>query len=228
MTADRRVTADEKVLDDAHREEWKQRAAWRVMKFQAEFVEGFEAMEAADLGEAICVYGSARTPVDSEEYKLGVDLGRKLGEAGFSVITGGGPGAMEAANRGAVEAGVKSVGLGIELPFEQGINEFVHIELEFKYFFVRKVMFLKYSSGFCALPGGFGTMDELFEALTLVQTGKVGKFPIALIGSRYWGGLYDWIRESMLNEGKISPADVDLLMMTDDLDEAVDHMRRSR
>ncbi|MFG3339593.1 TIGR00730 family Rossman fold protein [Glycomyces sp. NPDC048151] len=225
---DRRVTADEKVLDARHREEWKQRAAWRVMKFQAEFVEGFDAMEAAGLGDAICVYGSARTPVDSPEYKLGVDLGRKLGEAGFSVITGGGPGAMEAANRGAVEAGVKSVGLGIELPFEQGINEFVHIELDFKYFFVRKVMFLKYSCGFCALPGGFGTMDELFEALTLVQTGKVGKFPIALIGSHYWGGLYDWLRDSMLREGKISPPDVDLLTMTDDLDEAVAHMKQAR
>jgi uncharacterized protein (TIGR00730 family) len=224
----RHVTADEKVLDAAHREEWKQRAAWRVMKFQSEFVEGFDAMEAAELGDAICVYGSARTPVDSEEYKLGVDLGRKLGEAGFSVITGGGPGAMEAANRGAVEAGVKSVGLGIELPFEQGINDFVHVELDFKYFFVRKVMFLKYSCGFCALPGGFGTMDELFEALTLVQTGKVGKFPIALIGSGYWGGLYNWLRDSMLNEGKISPPDVDLLMMTDDVDEAVEHMRLAR
>lgn len=229
IIADRpgRITADQHLLDVAHKEEWKQRAAWRVMKFQAEFVEGFDALEAAELGDAIGVYGSARTPIDSEEYKLGVDLGRKLGEAGFSVITGGGPGAMEAANRGAAETGVKSVGLGIELPFEQGINEFVHVELDFKYFFVRKVMFLKYSCGFCALPGGFGTMDELFEALTLVQTGKVGKFPIALIGSRYWGGLFDWIRDSMLGEGKIGAADADLLMMTDDLDEAVNHMKKA-
>ncbi|MCD0446572.1 TIGR00730 family Rossman fold protein [Glycomyces sp. A-F 0318] len=227
LSGDRRITADQHLLDIAHEEEWKQRAAWRIMKFQAEFVEGFDAMEEADLGDAIGVYGSARTPVDSEEYKLGVELGRKLGEAGFSIITGGGPGTMEAANRGAVEAGVKSVGLGIELPFEQGINEFVHVELDFKYFFVRKVMFLKYSCGFCALPGGFGTMDELFESLTLVQTGKVGKFPIALIGTGYWGGLADWLRNSMLAEGKISPKDVDLLMVTDDLDEAVDHMRRA-
>ncbi|PRY57878.1 TIGR00730 family Rossman fold protein [Glycomyces artemisiae] len=228
MTSDRRITDDQRLLDLEHSEEWKQRAAWRVMKFQAEFVEGFDVLEAADLGDAVCVYGSARTVVDSEEYKLGVDLGRKLGEAGFSVITGGGPGAMEAANRGAYDAGVKSVGLGIELPFEQGINEFVDIELDFKYFFVRKVMFLKYSCGFCALPGGFGTMDELFEALTLEQTGKVGKFPIALIGTDYWGGLVEWLRASMLGDGKISTKDLDLLLVTDDLDEAVAHMQQSR
>ncbi|MEU6247501.1 TIGR00730 family Rossman fold protein [Glycomyces sp. NPDC047010] len=228
MTSDSRITDDQRLLDLEHSEEWKQRAAWRVMKFQAEFVEGFDTLEAADLGDAVCVYGSARTQVDSEEYKLGVDLGRKLGEAGFSVITGGGPGAMEAANRGAYDAGVKSVGLGIELPFEQGINEFVDIELDFKYFFVRKVMFLKYSCGFCALPGGFGTMDELFEALTLEQTGKVGKFPIALIGTEYWGGLVEWLRASMLGDGKISPKDLDLLLVTDDLDEAVTHMQQAR
>ncbi|WP_112138004.1 TIGR00730 family Rossman fold protein [Glycomyces dulcitolivorans] len=228
MTSDSRITDDQRLLDLEHSEEWKQRAAWRVMKFQAEFVEGFDTLEAADLGDAVCVYGSARTVVDSEEYKLGVDLGRKLGEAGFSVITGGGPGAMEAANRGAFEANVKSVGLGIELPFEQGINEFVDIELDFKYFFVRKVMFLKYSCGFCALPGGFGTMDELFEALTLEQTGKVGKFPIALIGTAYWSGLVEWLRTSMLGDGKISPKDLDLLLVTDDLDEAVAHMQQGR
>jgi uncharacterized protein (TIGR00730 family) len=228
MTSDSRITDDQRLLDLEHSEEWKQRAAWRVMKFQAEFVEGFDTLEAADLGDAVCVYGSARTVVDSEEYKLGVDLGRKLGEAGFSVITGGGPGAMEAANRGAFEANVKSVGLGIELPFEQGINEFVDIEIDFKYFFVRKVMFLKYSCGFCALPGGFGTMDELFEALTLEQTGKVGKFPIALIGTAYWSGLVEWLRTSMLGDGKISPKDLDLLLVTDDLDEAVAHMQQGR
>jgi uncharacterized protein (TIGR00730 family) len=228
MTSDSRITDDQRLLDLEHSEEWKQRAAWRVMKFQAEFVEGFDTLEAADLGDAVCVYGSARTVVDSEEYKLGVDLGRKLGEAGFSVITGGGPGAMEAANRGAYEANVKSVGLGIELPFEQGINKFVDIEIDFKYFFVRKVMFLKYSCGFCALPGGFGTMDELFEALTLEQTGKVGKFPIALIGTAYWSGLVEWLRTSMLGDGKISPKDLDLLLVTDDLDEAVAHMQQGR
>jgi uncharacterized protein (TIGR00730 family) len=228
MTSDSRITDDQRLLDLEHSEEWKQRAAWRVMKFQAEFVEGFDTLEAADLGDAVCVYGSARTVVDSEEYKLGVDLGRKLGEAGFSVITGGGPGAMEAANRGAYEANVKSVGLGIELPFEQGINKFVDIEIDFKYFFVRKVMFLKYSCGFCALPGGFGTMDELFEALTLEQTGKVGKVPIALIGTAYWSGLVEWLRTSMLGDGKISPKDLDLLLVTDDLDEAVAHMQQGR
>ena len=228
MSSKRRITADEHLLDVAHREEWKQKAAWRVMKIQAEFVEGFDTLEAAELGDAIGVYGSARTPVDSEEYKLGVDLGSKLAKAGFNVITGGGPGAMEAANRGAAEGGVKSVGLGIELPFEQGVNDFVDIQIDFHYFFVRKVMFLKYSCGFCALPGGFGTMDELFESLTLVQTEKVGKFPIALIGTDYWGGLVEWLRGSMMGEGKINPADVDLLMVTDDVDEAVDHMRQAR
>jgi uncharacterized protein (TIGR00730 family) len=227
MTLKRRVTADEHLLDVKHSEEWKQKAAWRVMKIQAEFVEGFDTLEAAELGDAIGVYGSARTPVDSDEYKLGIELGHKLGQAGFSVITGGGPGVMEAANRGAVDAGVKSVGLGIELPFEQGINEYVDIQLDFHYFFVRKVMFLKYSNGFCALPGGFGTMDELFESLTLVQTEKVGKFPIALIGIDYWGGLVDWLRKSMMGEGKINPADVDLLLVTDDLDEAVAHMKQA-
>jgi uncharacterized protein (TIGR00730 family) len=228
MTIKRRITADQRLLDVAHREEWKQKAAWRVMKIQAEFVEGFDTLEAADLGDAIGVYGSARTPIDGDEYKLGVELGRKLGEAGFNVITGGGPGAMEAANRGAAEAGVKSVGLGIELPFEQGTNPYVDIQLDFHYFFVRKVMFLKYSCGFCALPGGYGTMDELFESLTLVQTEKVGKFPIALIGTEYWGGLVGWLRGAMVGEGKISPDDLDLLLVTDDLDEAISHMKQVR
>ncbi|GAB3645037.1 LOG family protein [Glycomyces tarimensis] len=227
MSLKRRITADEQMLDFRHREEWKQKAAWRVMKIQAEFVEGFDTLEAAELGGAIGVYGSARTVIDSEEYKLGVELGRRLGEAGFSVITGGGPGAMEAANRGAAEAGVKSVGLGIELPFEQGTNPYVDIELNFHYFFVRKVMFLKYSQGFCALPGGFGTMDELFESLTLVQTQKVGRFPIALIDTDYWGGLVAWLRDRMAAQGRIGPHDVDLLLVTDDLDEAVAHMGKA-
>lgn len=225
MTTDRRITADEHLLDRRHRDEWKQDAAWRVMKIQAEFVEGFETLEEAAPGDAVAVYGSARTEVDSEEYKLGVELGRRLGEAGYNVITGGGPGAMEAANRGAAEAGVKSIGLGIELPFEQGVNPYVDVQLDFHYFFVRKVMFLKYSSGFCALPGGYGTMDELFESLTLVQTEKVGRFPIALIGTDYWGGLVAWLRDRMAADGKINPEDVDLLLVTDDLDEAVEHMR---
>ncbi|WP_199035918.1 TIGR00730 family Rossman fold protein [Glycomyces salinus] len=228
MTVKRRITADEHLLDLRHREEWKQKAAWRVMKIQAEFVEGFDTLEEADLDDAVAVYGSARTEVDSEEYKLGVELGRRLGEAGYNVITGGGPGAMEAANRGAAEAGVKSIGLGIELPFEQGINPYVDIQLDFHYFFVRKVMFLKYSCGFCALPGGYGTMDELFESLTLVQTQKVGRFPIALIGTEYWGGLVDWLRGRMAADGKINREDVDLLLVTDDLDEAIAHMKPQR
>jgi uncharacterized protein (TIGR00730 family) len=228
MTTKRRITADEHLLDSKRNEEWKQKASWRVLKIQAEFVEAFELLEESQLGEAIGVYGSARTEIDSEEYKLGVELGRKLAEAGFCVITGAGPGAMEAANRGAQEAGGRSVGLGIELPFEQGINPYVDVALDFHYFFVRKVMFLKYSQGFCALPGGFGTMDELFESLTLVQTNKVGSFPIALVGTEYWGGLADWLRASMLADGKISPADLDLMLVTDDLDEAVNHMGLSR
>ncbi|WP_232805707.1 LOG family protein [Glycomyces xiaoerkulensis] len=228
MTEQRRVTEDEHLLDLRHREEWKQKAAWRVMKIQAEFVEGFETLEAADLGAAIGVYGSARTEVDSEEYKLSAELGGKLGEAGYSVITGGGPGAMEAANRGAADAGVTSVGLGVELPFEQGLNPYVDLELNFHYYFVRKVMFLKYSTGFCALPGGFGTMDELFESLTLVQSQKVGSFPIALIGTAYWGGLIDWLRGTMVADGKVHPDDVDQLLVTDDLDEAVAHMDTGR
>ncbi|WP_035735537.1 TIGR00730 family Rossman fold protein [Glycomyces arizonensis] len=228
MTIKRRVTADEHLLDSRRSDEWKRKASWRVMKIQAEFVEGFDKLEEAELGDAIGVYGSARTPVGSEEYRLGVELGRKLGKAGFSILTGGGPGAMEAANRGAAEAGVKSVGLGIELPFEQGVNDYVDIQLDFHYFFVRKVMFLKYSCGFCALPGGYGTMDELFESLTLVQTEKVGKFPIALIGTAYWGGLVDWLRTSMVEQRKIHPDDVELVLVTDDVDEAVEHMGTAR
>ncbi|WP_084471782.1 TIGR00730 family Rossman fold protein [Haloglycomyces albus] len=224
----RRITADEHLLDSRRQEEWKQKASWRVLKIQAEFVEGFDTLQEANIGDAIGVYGSARTSEDSEEYKQGIELGRKLVEAGFGVLTGGGPGTMEAANRGAYDSGGTSVGLGIELPFEQGINDYVTVGLNFHYFFARKVMFLKYSQGFCALPGGFGTMDELFESLTLVQTEKVGFFPIALIGSDYWGGLVDWLRHTMCADGKIDDKDVDLLLVTDDLDEAVEHMNASR
>ncbi|MFC4333640.1 LOG family protein [Salininema proteolyticum] len=221
----RRVTADERLLSSVLDEQWKRDAAWRVLKIQSEFVEGFETLESRKIGQAIGVYGSARTPEGSREYGQGVTLGRKLVEAGYGVVTGGGPGTMEAANRGAFDAGGCSVGLGIELPFEQGTNPYVNVELNFHYFFARKVMFLKYSQGFCALPGGYGTMDELFESLTLVQTEKVGHFPIALIGSAYWGGLVDWLRDTMAADGKIDQKDVDLLLVTDDLDEAVAHMK---
>jgi uncharacterized protein (TIGR00730 family) len=205
---------------------------WRVMRIQAEFVEGFGAL--AELPPAVTVFGSARTPVDSPEYQMGVRLGRALSEAGYAVITGGGPGCMEAANKGAREAGGISVGLGIELPFEQAMNEYVDLGVEFRYFFVRKTMFVKYACGFVALPGGFGTLDELFEALTLVQTRKVTSFPVVLLGTSYWGGLLDWVKGTLAVEGKISPQDVELIDLTDDVDEAVriiveaDHRRSDR
>jgi uncharacterized protein (TIGR00730 family) len=189
------------------------------MRIQSEFVEGFGAL--AELGPAISVFGSARTPVDSPEYEAGVRIGRALTEAGFGVITGGGPGAMEAANKGALEAGGTSVGLGIELPFEQGLNPYVDIGVNFRYFFVRKTMFVKYAQGFVVLPGGLGTMDELFEAMTLVQTRKVTRFPIVLFGSGYWQGLVDWLHGSVVAQGKASARDVDLFHVTDDIDEAV-------
>jgi uncharacterized protein (TIGR00730 family) len=194
--------------------------AWRVLRIQAEFVEGFGAL--AELGPAVAVFGSARTKPDSEEYRQGVEVGRLLAESGYAVITGGGPGAMEAANRGAVTGGGRSVGLGIELPFEQGLNEFVDLGLNFRYFFARKTMFVKYAQGFIVLPGGFGTMDELFEALTLVQTKKVTSFPIVLLGSAYWSGLVDWLRKSVVGEGKATENDVALLSVTDSAAEAVE------
>jgi uncharacterized protein (TIGR00730 family) len=192
---------------------------WRVLRIQAEFVEGFGAL--AELPPAITVFGSARSHPDSPEYALGVRLGKTLAEAGYAVITGGGPGCMEAANKGAREAGGISVGLGIELPFEQAMNEYVDLGVEFRYFFVRKTMFVKYSCGFVALPGGFGTLDELFEALTLVQTRKVTSFPVVLLGTEHWGGLVEWIKGRLVESGKISPADVKLIDVTDDVDTAV-------
>jgi uncharacterized protein (TIGR00730 family) len=194
--------------------------AWRVLRIQAEFVEGFGAL--AELGPAVAVFGSARTGPESLEYQQGVEVGRLLAESGYAVITGGGPGAMEAANRGAVNGGGRSVGLGIELPFEQGLNEFVDLGLNFRYFFARKTMFVKYAQGFIVLPGGFGTLDELFEALTLVQTKKVTSFPIVLLGSEYWSGLVEWLRKSVVGEGKAGEADLTLLSVTDSPAEAVE------
>lgn len=193
--------------------------AWRVLRIQSEFVEGFGAL--AELEKAVAVFGSARTPPTSPEYALGERVGKALVEAGYAVITGGGPGAMEAANKGAQEAGGTSVGLGIELPFEQGLNPYCDIELVFRYFFVRKTMFVKYAQGFVVLPGGIGTLDELFEALTLVQTRKVTHFPLVLIGRDYWSGLVDWLRDRVVGQGKASTKDLDLINITDDIDEAV-------
>ncbi|WP_344563219.1 TIGR00730 family Rossman fold protein [Streptomyces axinellae] len=212
-------TTDQRLLDTAGPSDFIHQDPWRVMRIQSEFVEGFGAL--AELGPAVSVFGSARTSVDAPEYEKGVRIGRALAEAGFAVITGGGPGAMEAANKGALEAGGTSVGLGIELPFEQGMNRYVDIGVNFRYFFVRKTMFVKYARGFVVLPGGLGTLDELFEALTLVQTQKVTRFPIVLYGTDYWKGLIDWVRGSVVAEGKASERDMELFHVTDDIDEAI-------
>lgn len=186
---------------------------------RAELAHGFEVLSPVRRG--VAVFGSARTPEEHPSYALGREIGRALGAAGFCVITGGGPGAMEAANRGARDAGAHSIGLGIDLPFEQGVNPYVDTALDLHYFFARKVMFVRYSNAFVVLPGGFGTMDELFEALTLIQTRKIRYFPVVLVGSAFWGGLVDWIRESMLGAGNISPGDLTLLRVTDSVDEVV-------
>lgn len=216
-------TSDQRLLNREDGATWLHDDPWRVMRIQSEFVEGFGAL--AEVGPAVSVFGSARTPRGSHEYALGVSVGRQLAEAGYAVITGGGPGIMEAANCGAAEAGGLSVGLGIELPFEQGMNQYVDLGVNFRYFFARKTMFVKYSEGFVVLPGGFGTFDELFEALTLVQTHKVTSFPIVLVGSAYWQGLMDWVRGPVLDRGMISAVDLELLKVVDDATEAVDIVR---
>jgi uncharacterized protein (TIGR00730 family) len=216
-------TTDQRLLDTRGPTEWLHSDPWRVHRITAEFVEGFGAL--AELGPAVAVFGSARSRPEQEEYQQGVEVARLLAQAGYAVITGGGPGAMEAANRGAVEGGGTSVGLGIELPFEQGLNEYVDLGVNFRYFFARKTMFVKYAQGFVVLPGGFGTMDELFEALTLVQTRKVTSFPIVLLGTAFWSGLVDWLRETMIAGGKASPADLNLLALTDSPAEAVELIR---
>jgi len=212
-------TTDQRLLDTHGPSDWVHSDPWRVLRIQAEFVEGFGAL--AELGPAVSVFGSARVHADEPEYALGKEVGRLLVEAGYAVITGGGPGAMEAANRGACEAGGVSVGLGIELPFEQGMNEWVDVGVDFRYFFARKTMFVKYAQGFIVLPGGFGTFDELFEALVLVQTRKVTSFPVVLVGTDYWGGLIEWLRTRVLTEGKIAEKDLALFELTDDPVEAV-------
>jgi uncharacterized protein (TIGR00730 family) len=214
-------TTDQRLLDEQPNADWLHTDPWRVMRIQSEFVEGFGAL--AEIPKAVTVWGSARVDRDSDYYRAGVELGTALHEAGYAVITGGGPGLMEAANRGCAEAGGLSIGLGIELPHEQSINAWVNLGLNFRYFFVRKTMFLKYSQAFIALPGGFGTLDELFEALVLVQTGKVRQFPIVLIGTDYWGGMTEWIRARLIDDGMIAEGDPDLFTVTDDPQEAVAH-----
>jgi uncharacterized protein (TIGR00730 family) len=199
---------------------------WRVLRIMGEFVEGFDAL--AEIGTAVTLFGSARVKPDAPMYQTAVDTARLLGEAGFTIITGGGPGIMEACNRGAREAGAVSVGLNVELPFEQGVNSYVDIAMEFHYFFVRKTMFVKYAQAFVIFPGGFGTLDELFEALTLIQTGKVRNFPVILFGTAYWGGMIEWMRTTMLAEGKIAEADLDLLVLCDSPEAVRDMIVHSR
>ena len=229
---ERRETEDERLLNRPGPSSPKPRApelgafthtdAWRVLRIQGEFVHGFNAL--AEIGAAVAVFGSARVQADHSAYAAALELGRKLAEAGFAVITGGGPGIMEAANRGASAAGGVSIGCNIELPFEQKNNGHANLSINFRYFFVRKTMFVKYSDGFVIFPGGFGTLDELFEALTLVQTRKINRFPIVLYDSTYWGGLLDWIKTTQLPAGMISPEDLNLLIVTDSIDEIRDIM----
>ncbi len=220
------TTTDQRLLDSRGHADWLHTDPWRVMRIQAEFVEGFGAL--AEIGPAVSVFGSARTSPEHPSYQIAERVGAALAGAGYAVITGGGPGIMEAANKGAVAAHGTSIGLGIELPFEQGLNQYLHVGVNFRYFFIRKTMFVKYAEGFIVLPGGFGTLDELFEALTLVQTQKVTSFPIILIGTDYWTGLIDWLRVSAVAEGTIHARDLDLLHVTDDVDEAVAIIRSAR
>jgi uncharacterized protein (TIGR00730 family) len=217
------TTTDQRLLDRRGPTDWVHTDPWRVLRIQSEFVEGFGLL--AELPRAVSVFGSARTPRDHPHYAAGVEIGTALAGAGYAVITGGGPGAMEAANRGASEAGGLSVGLGIELPFEQELNEWVDLGISFRYFFVRKTMFVKYAQAFVILPGGFGTLDELFEALTLVQTRKVTRFPVILLGTEYWSGLIDWIRATMVPQGTISDADMELFTVTDDIAEVISEIQ---
>jgi uncharacterized protein (TIGR00730 family) len=224
-----RETEDERFLQSVDVEDLRkaptiavEKDAWRVFRIMGEFVEGFD--ELATLGPAVSFFGSARATPEDPMYETCAETARLMGEAGFAVITGGGPGMMEAANRGARSAGTPSVGCSIELPFEQRGNPFVDLAIDFRYFFVRKTMFVKYAEAFVIFPGGFGTMDELFESLTLIQTGKIRNFPVVLVGIEYWSGLLDWVRQRMVTEGKISPDDLDLIYVTDSPQEAVSHV----
>jgi uncharacterized protein (TIGR00730 family) len=213
------TTTDQRLLDRRGPSDWVHTDPWRVMRIQAEFVEGFGLL--AELGVAVSVFGSARAKPDTAQYLLAEQIAAALVHAGYAVITGGGPGVMEAANKGANEAGGVSVGLGIELPLESGLNDYANVGVEFRYFFVRKTCFIKYSQAFVVLPGGFGTMDELFEAVTLVATGKITKFPIVLVGSEYWSGLLDWLKDTMLSEGYIGAGELDLIKVADLPEEVV-------
>jgi uncharacterized protein (TIGR00730 family) len=219
------TTTDQRLLDRRGAADWVHTDPWRVLRIQAEFVEGFGLL--AELGPAVSIFGSARTQRGTREYLTAEAIAAGLVKAGYAVITGGGPGIMEAANKGAVESGGVSVGLGIELPTETGLNDYVEVGLEFRYFFVRKTCFIKYSQAFVVLPGGFGTMDELFEALTLVATGKITKFPIVLVGRSYWSGLLGWLQDTMLAEANIGHAEFGLISVADEPGEVVEIIRRA-
>jgi uncharacterized protein (TIGR00730 family) len=212
-TEDARLFASRDQLTDFTRTD-----PWRVMRILSEFIEGFDQL--ADIDRGVAIFGSARTPPEAPDYAAAVEVARLLGQAGYAIITGAGPGIMEASNKGARLAGARSVGCNIELPFEQGSNPYVDTLLTFRYFFVRKTMFVKYSDAFVIFPGGFGTLDEAFEALTLIQTGKIHRFPVVFFGREYWAGLLKWLRSCTLGEGKISGADLDLIVVTDDPREA--------
>lgn len=206
-------TAEQSLLGPQKDTDWLHDDTWRVLRIQSEFIEGFGAL--AELGPAISVFGSARTPQDSPEYALGEEIGRLLAESGWSVITGGGPGQMEATSKGCSEAGGISVGLGIELPHEQRFNDWISLGIYFRYFFARKTMFVKYAQGFVVLPGGFGTLDELFEAVTLAETGKIQSFPIILVGRSYWSGLLSWLKDQLLSSGMITEAELAAVQLVD-------------
>ncbi len=215
------LTEDAKLLQgDHHPDDFTRTDPWRVMRIQGEFIEGIDKL--ANIGPAVTVFGSARTHPDDPQYAAAERLGALLAKRGLATITGAGPGIMEAANKGAQQAGGRSVGCNIELPFEQGANPFCDTLVQFRYFFVRKTMFIKYSVAFVIFPGGFGTLDELFEAVTLIQTGKISQFPVVLFGRHYWAGLLRWMHARVLGEKKISPGDLDLLVVTDDPEEAVE------
>jgi uncharacterized protein (TIGR00730 family) len=215
-------TTDQRLLDSKGSGDWVHTDPWRVLRIQAEFVEGFGLL--AETGKAVSIFGSARTDAHDPDYLAAEAIATKLTQQGYAIMTGGGPGIMEAANKGACESDGTSIGLGIELPFEQRLNDYVDIGLQFRYFFARKTMFVKYAQAFVVMPGGFGTLDELFEALTLVQTGKVTRFPVVLFNSAYWNGLLGWLRDTVATSKKIAVEDIDLMYVTDDADDAVRHI----
>ncbi len=216
------LTEDQRLLDSPNHTDFRREETWRVMRITSEIVEGIDQL--GNLERGVSIFGSARTPPSHRHYKAARETAALLANAGFSIITGGGPGIMEAANRGARDAKGRSIGCNIELPFEQSANPYIDTLVTFRYFFVRKTMFIKYSSAFIIFPGGFGTLDELFEALTLIQTGKISHFPVVLFDKAYWRGLVDFLEKSALAEGKIGPADLALLQMTDDPRETFETM----